>query len=393
MIRAVARLLPAIAALAFAASPVAAAEPLKIGLITTLSSPAATAGPEMLDGFKLGIKDSGDGLGGRKIELIVGDDQLKPDVAVNIARKMLDEDRVQLIAGIIPSNVLLAVAHTVLPRKIPLLSLNAGASQLAGAECSPYFFNLSYQNDQAAEAMALYMQKKGIKNAYLVAANYAAGRDMTSGFKRVFKGDIVGETYTPLNQFDFVAEMAEIRAAKPDSVFFFEQSGAPVINFVKQFAEAGLKGKIPLYGVSFVLDESSLPGMGDAATGIKSAGYWSPSLDFPASREFVAHFTAEYHRRPSIFAAVAYDGARLIDAALRQVGGDIEKRDDFLKALVAANFASVRGTFRFNTNHYPIQSFYLSEVERDASGAIVDAYRENIVDAYADSYVGQCKMH
>jgi branched-chain amino acid transport system substrate-binding protein len=393
MIRAVARLLPAIAALAFAASPVAAAEPLKIGLITTLSSPAATAGPEMLDGFKLGIKDSGDGLGGRKIELIVGDDQLKPDVAVNIARKMLDEDRVQLIAGIIPSNVLLAVAHTVLPRKIPLLSLNAGASQLAGAECSPYFFNLSYQNDQAAEAMALYMQKKGIKNAYLVAANYAAGRDMTSGFKRVFKGDIVGETYTPLNQFDFVAEMAEIRAAKPDSVFFFEQSGAPVINFVKQFAEAGLKGKIPLYGVSFVLDESSLPGMGDAATGIKSAGYWSPSLDFPASREFVAHFTAEYHRRPSIFAAVAYDGARLIDAALRQVGGDIEKRDDFLKALAAANFASVRGTFRFNTNHYPIQSFYLSEVERDASGAIVDAYRENIVDAYADSYVGQCKMH
>jgi branched-chain amino acid transport system substrate-binding protein len=393
MIRAVARLFPAIAALAFAASPVAAAEPLKIGLITTLSSPAATAGPEMLDGFKLGIKDSGDGLGGRKIELIVGDDQLKPDVAVNIARKMLDEDRVQLIAGIIPSNVLLAVAHTVLPRKIPLLSLNAGASQLAGAECSPYFFNLSYQNDQAAEAMALYMQKKGIKNAYLVAANYAAGRDMTSGFKRVFKGDIVGETYTPLNQFDFVAEMAEIRAAKPDSVFFFEQSGAPVINFVKQFAEAGLKGKIPLYGVSFVLDESSLPGMGDAATGIKSAGYWSPSLDFPASREFVAHFTAEYHRRPSIFAAVAYDGARLIDAALRQVGGDIEKRDDFLKALAAANFASVRGTFRFNTNHYPIQSFYLSEVERDASGAIVDAYRENIVDAYADSYVGQCKMH
>jgi branched-chain amino acid transport system substrate-binding protein len=374
------------------AGPAAAQDKLKIGLITTLSSPAATAGPEMLDGFRLGIKDSGDALGGRKIELVVGDDQLKPDVAVNIARKMLDEDRVQLIAGIIPSNVLLAVAHTVLPRKIPLLSLNAGASQLAGAECSPYFFNVSYQNDQAAEAMALHLQKKGVKNAYLVAANYAAGRDMTSGFKRVFKGDIVGETYTPLNQFDFVAEMAEIRAAKPDSVFFFEQSGAPVINFVKQFAEAGLKGRIPLYGVSFVLDEASLPGMGDAAIGVKSAGYWSASLDIRASREFVAHFTAEYHRRPSIFAAVAYDGSRLIDAALRAVDGDIERRDDFLKALAKADFASVRGRFRFNTNHYPIQSFYLSEVERDASGAIVDGYRERIVEDYADSYVGQCKM-
>jgi branched-chain amino acid transport system substrate-binding protein len=381
-----------LAALTLLSGTAQAQDKLKIGLITTLSSPAATAGPEMLDGFKLGIKDSGDGLGGRQIDLIVGDDQLKPDVAVSIARKMLDEDRVQLIAGIIPSNVLLAVAHTVLPRKIPLLSLNAGASQLAGAECSPYFFNLSYQNDQAAEAMALYMQQQGIKNVYLVAANYAAGRDMTSGFKRVFKGEIVGETYTPLPQFDFVAEMAEIRAAKPEAVFFFEQSGSPVINFVKQFAEAGLKGKIPLYGVSFVLDEASLPGMGDAAIGVKSAGYWSTSLDIPASRVFVEHFAAEYHRRPSIFAAVAYDGARLIDAALRKVGGDIGKRDDFLKALAAADFASVRGTFRFNTNHYPIQSFYLSEVERDSSGAIVDAYRDKIVDAYADSYVGQCTM-
>lgn len=161
-----------VAALALAASSAAAEDRLKIGLITTLSSPAATAGPEMLDGFRLGIKDSGDALGGRKIDLVVGDDQLKPNVAVNIARKMLDEDRVQLIAGIIPSNVLLAVAHTVLPRKIPLLSLNAGASQLAGAECSPYFFNLSYQNDQAAEAMALHLNKTGVKNAYLVAANW-----------------------------------------------------------------------------------------------------------------------------------------------------------------------------------------------------------------------------
>ena len=210
---------------------------------------------------------------------------------------MLDEDKVKIVAGIIPSNVMLAVAHVVLPRHVFLLSLNAGPSQLAGAGCDPDFFSVSYQNDTAAEAMALYLQQHDVKRVFLVAANYAAGRDMTTGFKRYFKGTIAGEIYTPLSQFDFAAEMAEIRAARPDAVFFFEQSGSPAINFVRQYAEAGLKGKIPLYGVTFILDESSLPGMGDAALGIESAAYWSAGLDNPASRDFVAHFRADGLRR------------------------------------------------------------------------------------------------
>lgn len=377
---------------ALAAAPAGAADKLKIGFITTLSSPAVTAGPEMLDGFKLGIADSGGALGGRAVDLVIGDDQAKPDIGVNLARKMLDEDHVQLIAGIIPSNVLLAVAHTVLPRKVPLISTNAGASALAGAECNLYFFNVSYQNDQAAEAMALALNQKGIENAYLIAANYAAGQDMTTGFKRRFKGIILGETYTPLGQFDFAAELAEIRATHPKAVFVFEQSGAPIINFVKQYAQAGLKEEIPLYSVSFILDEVSLPGMGDAALGIQSAGYWSADLDNPASRAFVAHFTSTYHRKPSIFAAASYDGARLIDAALTAVDGHIERQADFLAALAAAKFASVRGTFAFNRNHYPIQDFYLSEVVREVSGALAQSYRRTIVEASADSYVGQCKL-
>ena len=311
---------------------------LKIGLITTLSSPAATAGPEMVDGFKLGIKDSGDALGDRPVDLIVGDDQLKPDVSVQLARKMLDEDKVQIIAGMIPSNVALAVAHVVLPRKVFLLSLNAGPSQLAGAECSPYFFSVSYQNDTAAEAMAIYLQGQGKTRAALIAANYAAGRDMMTGFKRYFKGEILREIYTPLGQFDFAAELADIRSAKPDAVFYFEQSGSPSINLVRQYAELGLKSVAPLYGVTFVLDESSLPGMGDAALGIESASYWNAALDFPAAKAFVAHFRAAYHREPTIFAATAYDGARLIDGAVRMVHGHVERADDFRRALEAAPF-------------------------------------------------------
>ena len=368
------------------------AEKLKIGLITTLSSPAATAGPEMVDGFKLGIKDSGDALGGRPVDLVIGDDQLKPDVSVQLARKMLDEDKVQIIAGMIPSNVALAVAHVVLPRKVFLLSLNAGPSQLAGAECSPYFFSVSYQNDTAAEAMGRYLQDKGKTRAAIIVANYAAGRDMATGFKRYFKGEIVREIYTPLGQFDFAAELAEIRALKPDAVFYFEQSGSPSINLVRQYAESGLKGETPLYGVTFVLDESSLPGMGDAALGIESASYWNAALDYPAAQTFVAHFRAAYHREPTIFAATAYDGARLIDGAVRKVGGHVEHADEFREALEAAPFESVRGPLRFNTNHFPIQNFYLAQVGRDAAGNFTNLFKGIIVKDLADSYVRGCTM-
>ena len=369
-----------------------AADRLKIGLITTLSSPAATAGPEMVDGFKLGIEDSGGALGGRPVDLVIGDDQLKPDVSVQLARKMLDEDKVEIIAGMIPSNVALAVAHVVLPRKVFLLSLNAGPSQLAGAECSPYFFSVSYQNDTAAEAMGKYLQGKGKKRAALIAANYAAGRDMTTGFKRYFKGEIVSETYTPLGQFDFAAELAEIRALKPDAVFYFEQSGSPSINLVRQYAESGLASEAPLYGVTFVLDESSLPGMGSAALGIQSASYWNAALDNPASQAFVAHFRQAYHREPTIFAATAYDGARLIDGAVRKAGGHVERADAFRQALEAAPFDSVRGPLRFNTNHFPIQNFYLAEVGRDPAGNLTNLFKGVIVKDLADSYAAGCAM-
>ncbi len=387
----------ALAAALFAAAALApigasAADPLKIGFIATMSSPTSRAGPDMLDAFRLGIKDSGGMLGGRTIDLIVGDDQLKPDVGLQVARKMIDSDKVQLLTGFVLTNVTLAIAHAVLPQKIFMLSLNSGSSQLAGAGCSPYFFAASYQTDTLSEAAAIYFQKKGIKTASIIAPNYAAGRDMLNGFKRDFKGKIASETYTPLDQFDFAAEIAEIGSAGPQATFFFYTSGAPSINFVKQYAEAGLKGKIPLVGVAYSLDEQTLPGMGEAAIGVDDATIWTADLDNPANRAFVAHFTAAYHRLPSVFAAQAYDGAVMLDAALKTVDGHIERADAFRAALETAKFASVRGHFRFNTNHFPIQDFQLAEVKRDASGAVVNAYKEPIDKDHTDVYAAHCKM-
>lgn len=366
-----------------------AADKVKIGFISSLSNPSLAAGPELLDGFRLGIEDAN---AGDRIELIVDDDQGKPDVGVELARKMMDENNVRIMTGIVPSNIMLAVAHAVLPRKVFVVSVQAGPSQLAGPECSPYFFAASDETDTASEAMGVHLNKAGAKTLYLIAANYAAGRDITTGIKRSFKGAITGETYTPLGQLDYAAELAEARSAAPDAVFYFEQSGNASINFVKQYAEAGLKGKVPLYGVATVIDEETLPGMGDAAIGLKSSGFWGANLDNAANKAFVQHFAAKYHRRPSVFSAFAYDGARLIDSAIRAVDGHVERADDFRKALVAAKFDSVRGSFRFNTNQFPIQNTYLLEVKRNASGTLVNDVTETIAADYPDAYVGDCKM-
>jgi branched-chain amino acid transport system substrate-binding protein len=386
------RIFPAIAALLLTASSGWAADKLKIGFISSFSTPTSTVGPDVYDGFTLALQETGGKLGGREVDLVKGDDQFKPDVAVQLARKMLDEDKVQLITGIVPSNNMLAVAHTVLPRKVFILSTNSGPSQLAGTECSPYFFVASFQNDTAPLAMGLYLNKQGVKNVYLMAANYAAGKDMLAGFKRSFTGNIVGEVYTPLPQFDFAAELAEIRAAKPDAVFFFYNAGAASINFVKQFAEAGLKDTIPLYAMNFSIDEQTLPAMGDAAIGVEVSTFWSADLDNAANKAFVAHFVATYHRRPTIFSADGYDSARLLDAALGTVDGKIERADDFRKAMETVKFASVRGKFAFAANHFPVQDFYVAKVQRDSTGTLYNALKGMIVEDLADPYVGECKM-
>jgi branched-chain amino acid transport system substrate-binding protein len=369
-----------------------AADKLKIGFISSFSTPTSTVGPDVYDGFTLALQESGGKLGGREVELVKGDDQFKPDVAVQLARKMMDEDKVQLITGIVPSNNMIAVAHTVLPRKLFILSTNSGPSQFAGAECNPNFFVASFQNDTTPMAMGTYLSKKGVKRVYLMGANYAAGKDMLAGFKRTFKGEIVGEVYTPLPQFDFAAELAEIRAAKPDAVFFFYNAGAASINFVKQFAEAGLKDTIPLYATNFSLDEQTLPAMGDAALGVELSTFWSADLDNAANKAFVQHFIAQYQRRPTVFSADGYDSARLLDAALKAVDGQIERADDFRKALEAAKFDSVRGKFAFSTNHFPIESFYLAEVKRDAAGNLYNSLKGTIVEDMPDPYVAECKM-
>lgn len=382
-------------ALFAAALPIAATaqqqEPIKIGFISTFSGPTGSLGQELLDGFKLGLKKLDNKLGGRPVELIQGDDQAKPDVGRQVADKMVERDHVQILTGINFSNVMLAVAKPALDAGVFVISVNAGPSQYAGKQCHPHYFTASFQNDTAPEAMGIYLQGKGVKRVYLMAPNYPAGRDFLAGFKRYFKGEVVGEVYTAFGQLDYAAEIAQLRDKKPDAVFFFYPGGMG-INFVKQYAQAGLKSEIPLYGPSFSLDQTVLPAMGDAALGAYASTFWTEDFDNPASKAFVKDFEAEYGRIPSPNAAQAYDGAFILDAALKSIGGKIEDKAAFQKALENVKFDSVRGNFKFNTNHYPIQDFHLAEIVKDDKGRPVMALRSLIARDHKDAYATDCKM-
>ncbi len=365
--------------------------PIKIGFVTTLSGPAASIGQELVDGFKLGLEKTKGRLGGRLVEAFYADDQAKPDIGRQHAEKMVESDKVDILTGINFSNVLLAAAKPALDAGVLYVSANAGPSQYAGRQCHPRFFAASFQNDTTSEAIGIYMQEKGIKDVYILAPNYPAGRDMVAGFKRYYKGAVLGEVYTAFGQLDYAAEIAQLRAAKPSAVYFFYPGGMG-INFVKQYDQAGLKAQIPLYTGAFVVDQSILPAMGDAALGIKTATLWSEDFDNAASREFAAAFEKAHGRIPSPYAADAYDLVLMLDAAVRANGGRVDDKAALARALETVKFDSIRGNFRFNTNHFPILDYYLTTVEKDAKGRVVNKLGERIVHDLKDNYADICKM-
>jgi branched-chain amino acid transport system substrate-binding protein len=367
----------------------AQAQELKIGIMAVLSGPQAVLGGQLRDGFNLGVKHAGGKLGGLPTRVIVQDDELKPDVAVGRARQLIERDKVDFVVGPIFSNILMAIVRPVTEAKVFLISPNAGTSTLAGKGCSPYFFVTSYQNDQPPAVLGKYAQDKGFKKAFLLAPNYQAGKDMIGGFKRHFKGEIADEVYTPLGQLDFSAELARIAAAKPDAFFVFMPGGMGV-NLVKQYRQAGLE-RIPFLSV-FTVDESTLPAQKDAAVGFFSGMTWAPNTDTPENKKFVADFEKEYGYVPGSYAMQAYDAAALIGSAVKAVGGKLSDKDAVRAALRKADFKSLRGAFRFNSNGFPIQDFYLVKVAKRADGKFQTEIVEKVFQNYGDSYVASCAL-
>ncbi len=363
---------------------------VKIGMITTLSGGGASLGIDIRDGFMLAVKMKGGKLGGAETDVIVVDDGRKVENAKQIANRLLKKDRVDVVTGIVWSNLALAVVPTVTRAGKIYISPNAGPSRLAGKGCDPNYFNVAWQNDNLHEAAGQTMTDKGFKRVYILAPNYPAGKDALTGFKRFYKGEIVGEVYTKLGQVDYAAELANLRAAKPDGVFFFLPGGMG-INFVKQYAQAGLNKTTPLYGPAFSFDEGILRAVGDAAVGVFNTSQWNWDLDNAANRAFVSAFREAYGRYPSLYASQGYDAAMLLDSAIRAVGGDASNTDALRAALEKADFQSVRGKFRFGPNHHPIQDIYLRVVYKDGDHVTNRTVGKVFTD-HQDAYAAQCKM-
>ncbi len=372
-------------------SAATAADAVKIGFVGTFSGPAAAIGNDMRDGFNLALEQLGRRMAGKPIEVVFEDDTQKPEIGKQKTDKLIESDHVDFLTGYGFSNVLLASLLPAVNAKTFIISANAGPSQIAGEQCSPYFFSVSWQGDQAAQATGEYLNRKGIKTLYLIDPNYAAGRDVAAGVKANFKGDVVGEEYTAWpGQLDFSAELTKARAAKPDAIFAF-YPGAAGAQFLTQYAQSGLKGQIPLY-TAFMLDALSLPKIGDLALGIATAGHWAIDLPNAANEKFVSGFRAAYKRDPSFYAAQGYDAANFINSAVVGVNGNLADKDALRAAMEKADYASVRGPYHYGNNHFPIQDFYLQEVVKKPDGSFEIKTVDTIFKAHQDRYHDKCPM-
>jgi branched-chain amino acid transport system substrate-binding protein len=379
-------------ALALIAGPAAAQQKtVKIGFVSTFSGPVAAIGNDMKNSFELALDHHGRKLGGLPVEVTYVDDQLKPDIGVQKTQELIESNHVDFIVGYIWSNVLLASLKPIVDSKTMTVVTNAGPSQFAGELCSPYVFSTSWQNDQTPSAVGQYMNQKGVKTAFLIGPNYAAGKDMLAGVQNSFKGQIVGQELTRWpDQLDFSAELSKAREAKPDAIFAFYPGGAGV-QFITQYVQAGLKGQIPLY-TAFTIDDLSLPRLKDLAVGIPGAQEWVNDLPNETNQKYVADYRAKYSASPSFYGAQTYDAVGLIDSAITAVKGDLTNKEGMRKEMEKADFKSVRGSFRFGNNHIPIQNFYLQNAVKNPDGTFALKTVATIVKDDQDRFHGQCPM-
>ena len=377
-----------------AAMPAAAQQqPLKIGFITTLSGPAGYIGADIRDAFQLAIEIEGGKLGGVPVQLIVEDDGFRPGQGKQVADRFLKTENIKLFTGLVFSNIALATVPDILDAGAIYVSPNAAPSNFAGKDCHKNYYVVSWQNDTLHESAGQNATNLGYKRVFILAPNYQAGKDALAGFKRLFKGEIVGEVYTRLDQTDYAAEMAQIRAAKPDAVFQFHPGGLGIA-FIRQYQQAGLLGAIPMVVASPSIDVVILKAVGEAALGINGSTQWNADFDNPANKKFMAEWQKKFgaERLPTYYASQGYDTALAIAAALKATNGNVTNTDAFRAAMLKADFQAVRGAFKFGPNQHPIQDWYAIRVDKDASGKPVIKTIGKILSDHGDAYSKDCKL-
>ncbi|MBY0336659.1 MAG: penicillin-binding protein activator [Acetobacteraceae bacterium] len=377
------------AVLPLAAPAIAQGAPIKVGVVAVLTGPQAALGTQLRDGWALGMRHLNNQLGGRAVETIVIDDELRPEVAVTKVRAALERDRVDFVVGVVFSNILQAIMRPVTEANTFLISTNAGPSTFAGRGCNPYFFTTSYNNDQVHSVMGQAAQDEGYRRVVLLTPNYQAGRDAFAGFKSRFQGQVLDEIFVPLTHTDFSAELARIASLRPDAIFTFMPGGLGV-NLVRQYRQAGL-ANIPFLS-TFTVDEATLPAQGEAALGFFAGANWAPNMPAENNQRFVRDMEAQFNYVPATYAMQSYDAAMLLNAAVRRVGGNLADKNALRAAIAAADFQSLRGAFRFGANQYPVQDFWLCRVARRPDGRFQTETVRRVLEASVDPWVGECRM-
>ena len=372
-------------------SQVIFAETVKIGFVTTLTGGAGAIGNDMRDAVELALDHLGRKMGGADVEMFYEDDTFKPAVGKQKTEKLVKKEKVHFVGGYIWSHVLMASRNSVVGKGPFMITSNAGPGPVAGKLCHEDFFSTSWQNDQTTMAMGEVLNQLGVKRLYIMAPNYNAGKGMVKGVTSTFKGEIVGKDMTKFPaQLDFSAELAKIRSVNPDAVFVF-YPGKHGLQIIKQYSQAGLKGKIPFYS-AFTVDSLNLPRLKDLADGGLMTQFWAPDLDNDVNKRFVADYRKKTGRYPTFYAAQSYDTIMLINSAVTAVGGDLSNKDGMRNAMRKADFSSVRGPFKYGNNHFPIQNFYLRKVVKDTDGNYTTSIVKTVYTNHQDTYAKDCKM-
>lgn len=378
-------------ALALASVAAAAHAEVKVGFMATLSGPSAEVGQDQLAGFQLALDEMGGKLGGVPATLVVEDDQLRPEVALTNLSKLLERDKVDVVTGLTFANILMALQARVAATDVPFIGTVAGPSPTAGAACKPNLFVSSWQSDAPAEAMGKYLQDQGVKRVSTLTPNFVGGKDKVAGFKHLYQGQIVDEIYTPLTQLDFSAELTQVASSKPEAIFSF-YPGALAISFVRQYRQAGMNQQVPLYMANSI-EGSGVAAMGDAVLGAVVSDTWTPGLNNEQTQRFVKAYQEKYGKLASAYAAFSYDAAKILDAAIRKLDGDVSDKKKLTEAIKTAEFESLRGNFRFGNNNYPVQDYHIFKLEKGADGKPeFKMVQEGVLRDYGDRYAADCKM-
>lgn len=378
-------------ALALAGMGAAAQADVKVGFMATLSGPSAEVGQDQLAGFQLALEELGGKLGGVPATLVVEDDQLKPETALNSLSKLLERDKVDVVTGLTFANILMALQPRIAAVDVPFIGTVAGPSPTAGAACKPNLFIASWQSDAPAEALGKYLSDQGVKRVSTLTPNFVGGKDKVAGFKHLYQGEIVDEIYTPLSQLDFSAELTQVASSQPDAIFSF-YPGALAISFVRQYRQAGMNQKVPLYMASSI-EGSGVAAMGEAALGAVVGDTWTPGLNNAQTQRFVKAYQQKYGKLASAYAAFSYDAAKLLDAAIRKLDGNVSDKQALAKAIKEVQFESLRGNFKFGNNNYPVQDYHIFKLEAGAEGKPeFKMVQEGVLRDYGDRFAAECKM-